>query len=132
MSSTVRVLVAAGLALALGLLISRQNHLGAAQDASAPAVTLRMIEVGSLEAAQRILERLQRGERFVAVARAESTAPSAEIGGWLGKVTLAELRPEVRQALEGVKPGRTTPIVRIPTGFAIFKVEEDEPSDIGP
>jgi tetratricopeptide (TPR) repeat protein len=100
-----------------------------AQDAS-PAMTLRMIVVTTADAAQRVLGRLKAGENFAVVARGESTAPSAEDGGWLGKLPLAQLRPEVRRALDGLAPGRFTDVIRIPTGFAIFKVEADEPAAV--
>jgi hypothetical protein len=92
-------------------------------------MTLRMIVVSSEDAAQRIIERLKAGESFAALAKTESTAPSADIGGWLGKLPFAQLRPEMRGALQGLQPGHVSSVVRIPTGFAIFKVEEDEPVD---
>ena len=114
----------------MGLLATLAIHAGLVQqETSPPAATLRLIEVPSLEAAQRILERLRNGESFATLARTESTSPTAEMGGWLGKVTLGELRPEVRRAVEGLKPGQATPVIRTPTGFAIFRIEEDDPSD---
>ena len=62
---------------------------------------------------------------FVALAQAESIDPTAEAGGLLGRVTLSTLPPELRDALEGVGPGQLSPVVQIPTGFAILKVVED-------
>ena len=106
--------------------------LGPAQDPSGQALTLRMIVVTSDEAAQRIVERLKAGDSFAAIAKAESTAPSADLGGWLGKLPVAQLRPEMRSALQGLGPGSISPVVRIPTGYAIFKVEEDEAPDTSP
>jgi hypothetical protein len=72
-----------------------------AQGAAAPALTLRMIVASSVEAATALLQRLKQGESFVALAKAESTAPSADAGGWLGRVPLAQLRPEVRRCRSG-------------------------------
>ena len=125
MSATGRLLAVAALGAAVWL--ARIDRTVVAQDA-APAITLRMIVVTTADAAQRVLGRLKAGENFAVVARNESTAPSAENGGWLGKLPLAQLRPEVRRALDGLTPGRFTDAIRIPTGFAIFKVEEDEPA----
>jgi tetratricopeptide (TPR) repeat protein len=125
MSATGRLLAVAALGAAVWL--ARIDRTVVAQDA-APAITLRMIVVTTADAAQRVLGRLKAGENFAVVARNESTAPSAENGGWLGKLPLAQLRPEVRQALDGLTPGRFTGAIRIPTGFAIFKMEEDEPA----
>ena len=50
---------------------------------------------------------------FVALARAESLDPSAGNGGLLGRLALSSLRPELRAALQGVKPGQVTPVVHI-------------------
>ena len=85
-------------------------------------LNLRIIVVGSQEAAERLLQRLAQGESFVALARAESLDPSAGNGGLLGRLALSTLRPELRAALQGVKPGQVTPVVRIPTGFAVLQV----------
>jgi FG-GAP-like repeat/PPIC-type PPIASE domain/ASPIC and UnbV len=127
-AATERLLAAIALTAAAALLLSSDPAAGSSQE-SGRALTLRMIAVTSAEAAQRIVERLNGGESFALLARSESTAPSADLGGWLGRVPVLQLRPEVRTALEGLTPGHITPVIRIPTGFAIFKVEEDEPSE---
>ena len=85
-------------------------------------LNLRIIVVGSQEAAERLLQKLAQGESFVTLARAESLDPSAGNGGLLGRLALSSLRPELRAALQGVKPGQVTPVVRIPTGFAVLQV----------
>ncbi len=127
--ATTALATAAWLLTGAGGIVSRAQ--GPPQGAVAPdrAVTLRTIVVTSAEAAERITERLRAGESFAALARTDSTAPSAEAGGWLGKVPLPLLRPEVRSALADARPGSITPAVRIPTGFALFKVEEDDPAE---
>jgi tetratricopeptide (TPR) repeat protein len=127
MPAVARALVAATV-MAACLAVGARRLTGSAQAATGPAVTLRMIVVSSAEAADRILARLTSGESFAVVATAESLGPNAASGGWLGRIPLAQLRPDVRRALEGVTPGHLTPVVRLPTGFAIFKVEEDEPA----
>ena len=94
-----------------------------------PAVTLRMIVVASADAADRVLARLAAGESFAVIARTQSIAPNAEAGGWLGRLPLSQLRPEVRGAIDGLRPGQITPVIRIPTGFAVFRVEDDDGDD---
>jgi len=89
-------------------------------------LSLRIVVVGSQEAAERLLQRLAQGEDFVALAKAESLDPSAAAGGLLGRLAPAALRPELRSALQGIKPGQVTPVVRIPTGFAILQVLADD------
>jgi hypothetical protein len=93
-----------------------------AAPASDAELTLRIIVVGSDEAAQRLRQRLTEGENFVALAKAESLDASADVGGLLGKLRLSTLRPELRAGLEGLKPGQLSRIVRIPTGFAVLQV----------
>jgi tetratricopeptide (TPR) repeat protein len=127
MKRVARPLLALAVAAAILWASGSARVRGAPPQDDGPSVTLRMIVVTSADAAQRILDRLHAGESFILVAKAESTAPSADDGGWLGRLPLSQLRPEVRQALTGVSPGHVTGIVRIPTGFAIFRVEPDEP-----
>jgi tetratricopeptide (TPR) repeat protein len=88
-------------------------------------VSLRVIVVDSADEARRIVSRLNRGEDFIAVAQAESIDPTAAAGGLLGKVTRSTLPPMLKDALVGVAPGQLSPVVQIPTGFAILKVVED-------
>jgi tetratricopeptide (TPR) repeat protein len=110
----VALLVAAVIAAALALVHAQ---------ATDGALTLRMIVVGTAEEAQQILARLKAGADFSTLARAESIDPTAASGGSLGTVSVSALRPEMRNALRAVAPGQIAPIVQVPTGFAIVKVE---------
>src|SRR5712691_5734313 len=96
-----------------------------AQSTPPDAVTLRVIVVNSAEEAGRIVARLNGGENFIALAQAESIDPTAGAGGLLGKVALSTLPPVLKDALVGVAPGQLSPVVQIPTGFAILKVVDD-------
>jgi tetratricopeptide (TPR) repeat protein len=94
-------------------------------------VTLRVIVVDSEEQAQSLVTRLKGGEDFIALAQAESIDPTANAGGLLGKLTLSALPPVLKDALVGVAPGQLSPVVRIPTGFAVLKVvDETDPANI--
>jgi tetratricopeptide (TPR) repeat protein len=100
------------------------------QVAPSDEITLRVIVVDTVEKAQRIVSRLQGGENFIALAQAESIDPTATAGGLLGKVTLSTLPSLLKDALVGVAPGQLSPVVQIPTGFAILKVvEETDPAN---
>ena len=104
---------------------------GPAQVTPSDDVTLRVIVVDSAEKAQGIVARLNGGENFVAVAQAESIDPTGGTGGLLGKVALSTLPPVLKDALVGVGPGQLSPVVQIPTGFAILKVVDDtDPANI--
>ena len=104
--------------------------------AASGQLTLRIIVVSSADEAARIAQRLAAGENFIALAAKVSLDASAESGGLLGRVSPSTLRPELRNALQGLGVGQTSPVVRIPTGFAILKVvadTEDAPvKDPGP
>ena len=94
-----------------------------AQGPAPPAareVTFRLIVVSSEAAAREVAQRLRRGADADALAAAESIDPSAARGGFIGPVVLAELRAEMRDALEALKPGETSGVIRLPTG------EDDE------
>ncbi|MGH9147158.1 MAG: FG-GAP-like repeat-containing protein, partial [Vicinamibacterales bacterium] len=88
-------------------------------------VTLRVIVVDSAEKAQRVVTRLNGGEDFIALARAESIDPTSAAGGFLGRVTLSTLPAILKDAVAGLPPGQLSPVVQIPTGFAILKVVDD-------
>jgi tetratricopeptide (TPR) repeat protein len=113
--------------IALGaLLLALQSD--ARQGSSTSSLGLRLIVVGSQDEAEDVLERLARGQDFEALAREKSIDTTAGDGGYLGKVDPATLRPELRDALRGVQPGRYTGVVRIPTGYAILLVLSDRDS----
>jgi len=69
-----------------------------------------------------VLEKLKAGYDFATLAKEKSIDPTADSGGFMGRMNLAGLRPELRDALEGLAPGHLSPITRIPSGYAILKV----------
>ena len=85
-------------------------------------ILFRIIVVESPDAAQRVREQLTAGENFVALAQKVSVDPSGRTGGLVGPVSVADLRGELRSALEGLRPGELSGVVRMPTGFAILKL----------
>jgi tetratricopeptide (TPR) repeat protein len=96
-----------------------------AQQNSSSQISLQVIVVDSLDKAHQILDRLQKGEDFAAIARKESIDPSASEGGYLGRVDLSTMRPELREALKEVQPGHVTAVIPVPSGFVILKVLSD-------
>src|SRR5947209_14566524 len=70
-----------------------------------PAVEIRMIVVSSQMQAEELLQRLQEGEDFAALAHQNSIDPSASDGGSLGHIDPGTLRTELREALRGAIPG---------------------------
>ena len=90
-------------------------------------VPVRIIVLETQEKAEHVLGELKAGADFAAVAKAESTDPTAAEGGSLGMVTPEGLRTELRGAMQGLEPGQFSGIVRMPSGYAILKI--DKPTD---
>jgi hypothetical protein len=112
---------AAALAKVLSLL-SALALLAQSPRPAGDAVPLQVIIVRSEEEALQIIGRLRNGEDFGVVAKEKSIDPTASDGGFMGKLSRGELRAELRSALSGVGPGQLTPVVRVPSGYAVLKV----------
>src|SRR6516164_8166731 len=80
-----------------------------AANGSSKEVTLRVIVVRTPEQASQALERLKAGYDFATLAKEKSTDPTAGSGGFMGRMDLAALRPELRDALQGVAQGSSRP-----------------------
>ena len=88
---------------------------------------LGIIAVTTEADAQIVLRQLQSGLDFVIVAKEKSIDVTAADGGYMGNLDPAQLRPEIQQALKGLKAGQFTNIVHIPQGFAILTVFASPP-----
>ena len=106
--------------------------------ATTPSVTLREILVSvptdpkgvnaaALEDAQKKAEgiraRAVKGESFEKLAGELSDAPSKANGGLIGPIPKNELDESLAKMLAGMKIGEVTPIVRVPNGIEILKLE---------
>jgi tetratricopeptide (TPR) repeat protein len=89
-------------------------------------ISLQVIVVRSQDEAQDVLNRLGKGEDFSLLAKEKSIDPTAMSGGFMGKFAPRSLRTELRDALKGVSSGQITPIVHIPSGYAILKVMKQD------
>jgi tetratricopeptide (TPR) repeat protein len=85
-------------------------------------VPLQIIVLSSSEQAQRIFVRLKNGDDFGVLAKEKSTDPTADAGGYMGRIEPASLLPELRDALRGLAPGQISPVTHIPAGYAILKL----------
>src|SRR5215831_2924709 len=92
------------------------------ESAKPKEVALQVIVVNTPEQAKQILERLKAGYDFAALAKEKSIDPTADSGGYMGRMDPASLRPELRDAVKGVGPGQISAVTRIPSGYAILKV----------
>jgi hypothetical protein len=104
---------------AIALLLS--VHFGAGQGPSGP-LAMRLIVVGSSAEADQITDQLKAGADFATLAKERSIDPTAADGGYLGRLELSTLRPELRVVVQRIGAGEITDVVRIPTGYAILKI----------
>jgi len=82
--------------------------------------------------AEDVRKRLQAGEPFARLAADLSDSPSKANGGLVGPITPDALAPDLQKAIEGLKPGDLTPVIRTGRGFQIIKVETLDPGTVKP
>lgn len=106
--------------------------------AATPSVTLREILLSvpadpkginvaaseeAVKKAEAIRARIVAGEAFEKVAAEISDAPSKANGGLIGPIPKNELDEQLLKLLSAMKPGEMTPVVTVPRGAAILKLE---------
>ena len=93
----------------------------AAGGESARTVPFRLIVVADNTIAHEVLRRAQEGESFSELARKYSSHPSAQLGGYVGRIAFADLTDDFKAALAGKEPGAAVLIARSPQ-FAIVRL----------
>ena len=94
----------------------------AQQDAASRPVELGIIVTSTEAEASDILRQLNAGWDFSVLAKIHSIDPTSNNGGYFGKLSPSQLRPELRDALAGHTTGQISGIVPVPSGFAITKI----------
>ena len=88
----------------------------------------RHILVATEPFAEKLVGRLERGEKFDDLAKAESMDPSKNSGGDLSWVRPEAVPPEFMKALESLKPGEYTKTpVQTPFGWHVIQLVETRP-----
>src|SRR5262245_40779652 len=88
-------------------------------------VPLRQIVLASEQEAKEVRSRMAAGASFEVLAAERSKDASAARGGYLGRMRLADLRSDVRQALEPVVAGKITDPVRVGNAYVLFQIVPD-------
>jgi ankyrin repeat protein len=83
---------------------------------------LRIIVVRTVAEANTLLRQLQAGANFGELARTRSLDSSARQDGYIGVFAKQELRPEFQSALEGLKPGETSGVVKIGAEYGLLQM----------
>lgn len=76
------------------------------------------------QGALRLLQEMQRGAPFPAVARQFSRSPSAVAGGDIGWIASTDLAPELQPVAGQLQPGQVSMPVRTPTGVYIIAMRD--------
>jgi tetratricopeptide (TPR) repeat protein len=114
------------------LLIVLSFELCAAPQSQEQRVGLRLIAVRTESEAANLRSQLQAGAPFEVLAREHSTDASASAGGYIGLFRLADLRPELQRAINGLKPGQISAVTPADGQFFLLQrlsPEEAEWSD---
>jgi parvulin-like peptidyl-prolyl isomerase len=83
------------------------------------------ILVRQLFEAQDLQRALAQGKSFESLARQYSQCSSAELGGWLGDLSRANVDPTFLEALQKLKPNEISEPVRSRFGYHLIRREED-------
>ncbi len=89
---------------------------------STPRVHVAQILTRDADKAEAILNRLNMGEDFAAVAREASMTPEASKGGDLGFMPRGVMPEEIDSVIFSIPIGQISRVVKSPYGFHIFKV----------
>ncbi len=82
---------------------------------------------GAVTTTPQALKPLRAGMDFGVLATEKSIDPTANDGGYMGRLQPSQLRPELRDALKGVKAGQFTDVVHTSSGFAVLTVFSSTP-----
>lgn len=83
---------------------------------------IRLIIVADRQTAQNILQQLQQGTSFSALAHAKSIGPESSQWGYGGLVRLHEVQPGLRTALLTLTEGQVSEVLELGNQFVIVKV----------
>ncbi len=80
----------------------------------------RMILAPTREQAEQHRRQLLAGADFIALAHRLSSDPTSEVGGDLGFFGEGDLIPEFEQAVKALRPGQISPVIQLPSGYAVI------------
>ena len=84
------------------------------------------------ENAEKVLERLKRGESFEQLAIEYSQGPAARAGGDLGFIEKGVMHPEVDKEAFRLKTGDISDVIASPVGFHIIKIADKRGAGVKP
>jgi parvulin-like peptidyl-prolyl isomerase len=82
--------------------------------------------------AEDVRKRLVGGETFARLAADYSDSPSKANGGLVGPLSRSDLSEQLQKAIQGLKPGDLTPVLRTERGYQLVKIESATDSTTKP
>jgi parvulin-like peptidyl-prolyl isomerase len=79
-----------------------------------------------------IRQRVAGGEDFAALVKEASDAATKANGGLIGPVNARDLNPAAKAVLDALKPGDVSPIIQLPRGYQLLKLEARETAEQQP
>ena len=104
-----------------GILAALLLSIPAASQTPEERIGLRLITVRTEGEAASLLNQIQSGQSFEAIARAHSIDPSAKDGGYLGLFRLTDLKADLQRAVIRLTPGQISPVTSIGGEFLILQ-----------
>lgn len=107
------------------------SEIDQSQISSSPILDIYQIINPSLDQTEAALAELKKGAKFEDVAKKYSKGISASDGGYIGRIdAYSSVYPAgVFAALNSLKPGEISPIIKMQLGYSIFKLKSKESAD---
>ena len=109
--------------MAFGLLES----LGAQQESSSSSLELAIIVTPTVEQTEKVIKQFNAGTDFGVLAKEYSIDPTADDGGYLGRMNPVQLLPELRNAVTLIHAGQITDVIRMSNGYAVLTILRKAP-----
>jgi len=115
------------LALLLSIATGVMGAVGAQEEHNSPSLELGIIVTPTAEQAEKVIKDFKAGTDFGVLAKENSIDSTSDDGGYLGRMSPVQLQPELRDAVNTIKLGQITGVVRVPNGFAVLTVLSEAP-----
>ena len=111
------------------IIISIQSSpvLAVQQEGNSPSLELGIIVTSTVEQAQSVIKEFKAGADFRVLAKEKSIDPTADDGGYMGRMSPVQLQPELRDAVNAIHAGQITGVIRTPSGFAVLTILPEAP-----
>ncbi len=113
--------------LLVGIGIGVVGASAAQQESSSPGLELGIIVTATAEQAEKVIKEFKAGTDFGVLAKERSIDSTADDGGYLGRLNPVQLQPELRDAVNTIRAGQITDVIRTSNGFAVLTILPEAP-----